>query len=111
MSDVASQKRIAASLLKCGVNRVWFDPARISDIENAISREDLRGLITDGAIKAHQKKGVSRGRARARIAKRSYGHCKGAGKRKGAAGARNASKTAWAQKRRALRRVFVQLGE
>ena len=83
MSDVASQKRIAAAVLKCGVNRVWFDPARISDIENAISREDLRGLITDGAIKAHQKKGVSRGRARARIAKRSYGHCKGAGKRKG----------------------------
>ena len=44
MSDVASQKRIAAAVLKCGVNRVWFDPARISDIENAISREDLRGL-------------------------------------------------------------------
>ena len=83
MSDVVSQKRIVASILKCGVNRVWFDPARISDIENAISREDLRGLVTDGAIKARQKKGVSRGRARSRIAKRSYGHCKGAGKRKG----------------------------
>ena len=49
MSDVASQKRLSASILKCGVNRVWFDPERISDIENAISREDLRGLITDGA--------------------------------------------------------------
>jgi ribosomal protein L19E len=77
MSDVASQKRIVASVLKCGVNRVWFDPSRISDIENAISREDLRGLVTDGAIKARQKKGVSRGRARARIAQRSYGHRKG----------------------------------
>ena len=109
MSDVASQKRIVASLLKCGVNRVWFDPARISDIENAISREDLRGLITDGAIKAHQKKGVSRGRARSRIAKRSYGHRKGAGKRKGASGARNPSKTAWVQKIRAIRKVLVEL--
>jgi large subunit ribosomal protein L19e len=109
MSDVASQKRIAASILKCGVNRVWFDPARISDIENAISREDLRGLVTDGAIKAHQKKGVSRGRARARIAQRSYGHRKGAGKRKGAAGARNPSKTAWVQKIRAIRKVLVEL--
>ena len=56
MSDVAGQRRIAASILKCGVNRVWFFPERLSDIENAISREDLRGLITDGAIKAHQKK-------------------------------------------------------
>ena len=82
MSDVANQKRVSAAILKCGVNRVWFDPARISDIENAISRDDLRNLITDGAIKAHQKKGVSRGRARIRTAQRSYGHRKGAGKRK-----------------------------
>jgi len=111
MSDVASQKRIAAAILKCGVNRVWFDPSRLSDIGNAISREDLRGLVTDGAIKARQKKGVSRGRARARIAQRSYGHRKGAGKRKGAAGARNPSKTAWVQKIRAIRKVLVDLRE
>ena len=109
MSDVASQKRVAAAILKCGVNRVWFDPARISDIENAISREDLKGLITEGVIKARQKKGVSRGRARARIAQRSYGHRKGAGRRKGAAGARNPSKTAWVQKIRAIRKVLVEL--
>ncbi|MFA5267595.1 MAG: 50S ribosomal protein L19e [Methanoregula sp.] len=109
MSDVASQKRIVASVLKCGVNRVWFDPSRLSDIENAISREDLRALIADGAIKARQKKGVSRGRARARIAQRSYGHRKGPGKRKGAAGARKPSKTAWVQKIRAIRKVLVEL--
>ena len=109
MSDVASQKRIVASVLKCGINRVWFDPSRLSDIENAISREDLRALITDGAIKARQKKGVSRGRARARIAQRSYGHRKGPGKRKGAAGARKPSKTAWVQKIRAIRKVLVEL--
>jgi large subunit ribosomal protein L19e len=109
MSDVASQKRIVASVLKCGVNRVWFDPARLSDIENAISREDLRALVTEGAIKARQKKGVSRGRARARIAQRSYGHRKGPGKRKGAAGARKPSKTAWVQKIRAIRKVLVEL--
>lgn len=111
MSDVASQKRIAAAILKCGINRVWFDPERISDIENAISREDLRGLVTEGVIKARQKKGVSRGRARARIAQRSYGHRKGPGKRKGAAGARHPSKTAWVQKIRAIRKVLVELRE
>jgi len=109
MSDIASQRRIVAAVLKCGVNRVWFDPARLSDIENAISREDLRALVTEGAIKARQKKGVSRGRARARIAQRSYGHRKGAGKRKGAAGARKPSKTAWVQKIRAIRKVLVEL--
>ena len=111
MTDVASQRRIAASILKCGVNRVWFDPERLTDIENAISREDLRGLITDGAIKAHQKKGVSRGRARVRTAQRAYGHRKGVGKRKGAQGARTPSKRAWIQKIRAIRKSLVALRE
>ncbi len=111
MTDVAIQRRIAASILKCGVNSVWFDPERLSDIENAISREDLRGLITDGAIKAHQKKGVSRGRARVRTAQRAYGHRKGVGKRKGALGARTPSKRAWIQKIRAIRKALVALRE
>jgi large subunit ribosomal protein L19e len=109
MSDLASQKRIVAAILKCGVNRVWFDPGRLSDIENAISREDLRGLVADGAIKARQKKGVSRGRAREKIAKRSYGHCKGPGRRKGAAGARHPGKRSWIQKIRAIRKALVTL--
>ena len=111
MSDLASQKRIVATILKCGVNRVWFDPERLSDIENAISRQDLRGLVTEGAIKARQKQGNSRGRARAHMAKRSYGHCKGPGRRKGAAGARNASKRAWIQKIRAIRKALIALRE
>jgi large subunit ribosomal protein L19e len=109
MTDLASQRRIAASVLKCGTNRVWFDPDRLADIENAISREDLRGLITDGAIKARQKKGVSRGRARIRTAQRAYGHRKGVGKRKGAVGARTPSKRAWIQKIRAIRKALVAL--
>lgn len=109
MSDLASQKRIVASILKCGVNRVWFNPERLSDIENAISREDLRRLVADGAIKARQKKGVSRGRARIKIAKRSYGHCRGPGRRKGATGARSPGKRAWIQKIRAIRKALVAL--
>jgi large subunit ribosomal protein L19e len=111
MSDLASQKRIVAAILKCGVHRVWFDPERLSDIENAISREDLRGLVVDGAIKARQKKGVSRGRAREKIAKRSYGHCRGPGRRKGAAGARHPGKRSWIQKIRAIRKALAALRE
>lgn len=109
MSDLASQRRIAAAVLKCGVHRVWFDPDQMAEIENAISREDVRKLVGDGVIRAHAKKGVSRGRARARIAKRSYGHCKGPGRRKGAKGARTPSKRVWIQKIRAIRKVLVEL--
>lgn len=109
MSDVSNQKRISASLLKCGVNRVWFDPERIADIQNAISRDDVRELIDDGAIRAHQVKGVSRGRARVKIAKRAYGHCKGPGRHRGAKGARNPRKRQWIQKIRAIRKTLVEL--
>ncbi|MCQ8893448.1 MAG: 50S ribosomal protein L19e [Methanolinea sp.] len=109
MTDLATRRRIAASLLKCGVNRVWFDPERLSDIQNAISREDVRKLIEEGAIVARQVRGNSRGRARALMAKRSYGHCKGPGRRKGAIGARNPHKRQWIKKIRALRRTLAEL--
>ena len=69
-----------------------------------MSREDIRNLIEEGAISSHQKKGISRGRARARIAKRAYGHCKGPGRRSGAKGARTPSKTQWIKKIRAQRK-------
>jgi large subunit ribosomal protein L19e len=104
MSNLSNQKRLAASVLACGVNRVWFDPERATDIEGAISRDDVRTLIKEGVIRAEQKKGVSRGRARERDAKRSYGHRKGPGKRRGAAGARRPSKTQWIQRIRAIRK-------
>ena len=84
MSDLASQRRIAAAVLGCGVNRVWINPEKLSEVQSAMSREDIRNLIEEGAISSHQKKGISRGRARARIAKRAYGHCKGPGRRSGA---------------------------
>lgn len=106
MSDLKNQKRIAAEVLKCGVNRVWMDAERETDIENAISRDDMRALIEEGAIRAHPVKGVSRGRARKKAEKRSYGHCKGSGRRKGAAGARNPKKRQWIRKIRAIRRVL-----
>jgi large subunit ribosomal protein L19e len=111
MTDIANQRRIAAAIFGCGANRVWFDPDRLTDIQNAISREDIRGLIDEGAIKAHQVKGNSRGRARAKIAKRAYGHCKGPGRRRGAAGARNPTKRQWIQKIRAIRKTLVELKE
>ncbi len=111
MTDVANQRRIAADILGCGINRVWFDPERLSDIQNAISREDIRGLITEAAIKSRQVKGNSRGRARIKIAKRAYGHCKGPGRRRGAAGARNPRKRQWIQKIRAIRKTLTGLRE
>lgn len=111
MTHISGQRRLAAEILKCGLNRIWFNPERISDVQQAISREDIRNLIRDGAIASHQKVGNSRGRARVMMEKRSYGHRKGPGRRKGAIGSRTVSKERWIQRIRAQRQVLRDLRE
>lgn len=64
MTTLNSQRRIAAQLLKIGRNRVWIDPERIEDVEAAMTRDEIRKLLHEGAIKSLPQAGVSRGRAR-----------------------------------------------
>lgn len=109
MADLKNQKRMASLVLGCGRDRVWLDPSKTEDIEKAITREDIRGLIAEGAIKAKKVKGVSRGRARLVAEKRKYGHRKGPGSRKGKKGARTDSKGLWMKKIRALRRKLKEM--
>ncbi|MHA1268735.1 MAG: 50S ribosomal protein L19e [Candidatus Helarchaeota archaeon] len=81
--NLKSQRRIAAEILKIGKNRVWIDPERIDDVSMAITRNDIRSYIKDGAIKARYKKGVSRSRAREIQLKKRLGRRRGPGSRKG----------------------------
>ena len=81
--NLKSQRRIAAKILKIGKNRVWIDPERIDDISMAITRDDIRTYIKDGAIKPRYKKGVSRSRARIIHVKKTQGRKRGEGSRKG----------------------------
>jgi len=97
------QKRTAASLLKCGVNKVRFDPERMNDIEAAITRDDIRSLISDGAIHRIRDKGISRGRGKH---KRSR---KGEGSRKGGAHSKISKKGRWMSKVRPQRRELARL--
>src|SRR3989344_4945269 len=64
-----SQRRIAAQLLKVGLNRIWFDPERLDEIKESITKADIRSLIQDGAIQKKPETGISRGRKRAWILK------------------------------------------
>lgn len=109
MTDLRNQRSIAASVLKIGVHRVWMDPEAAGEISQAITRQDIKELVSSGVIKAKAVKGVSRGRARKLDAKRAYGHRKGHGSRKGAKGARNPRKEQWITKIRALRRKLNEL--
>lgn len=111
MTDLTNQKRVASEVLGCGLHRVWLDPEAAEDIAVAITRADIRELIAAGSIKAEPVKGVSRGRAKERDAKRKYGHRKGHGSRKGKKGARTPSKEQWIKKIRALRKELKQMRE
>jgi len=104
--SLRSQRRIAAQLLKVGANRVWINPERIEDVEVAITREEIRRLIHEGAIKPAPEKGISRVRARILHEKRKKGLRRGTGTRKGSSGARIPQKQAWMQKIRALRKTL-----
>jgi len=107
--DLSNQRRIAASLLKCGLNRVWIDPNRLEDVSDAITRSDVRTLIDSGAIRAMQKKGVSRGRAEYLRAQRAKGRRRGHGSRRGRKGARKPQKEVWIQAIRPIRRRLKEL--
>ena len=64
MVDLKNQKRMAAEVLKCGVNRVWIDPEKMEEVSNCITRADIRTAIMSGTIKAKAKNGTSYGRIR-----------------------------------------------
>jgi large subunit ribosomal protein L19e len=94
---------MAAQILKCGKGRVWIDPDRISDVASAVTRSDVRRLITGGAIKKEPVKAVSRGRARHSDAQRAKGRQRGPGSRKGGSNARFPRKRRWIQLIRPIR--------
>jgi len=98
------QKRLAADLLKCGIHRVKLDPEKLEEISEAITREEIRQLIKDGAIEKKKKKGVSRARVRARKRKK-----RGAGSRKGGKYSRLSRKEQWMRRVRAQRKRLREL--
>lgn len=109
--SLKSQRRLAASILNVGVNRVWIDPERIEDVDVAITREEIKKLIHEGVIKAAPERSQSRARARAQAAKKRAGRRRGPGTRKGGKYSVVSRKTRWMSRIRALRRKLRSLRE
>ena len=107
--SLKAQKRIAAEILKCGENRIYFDPYLIEDIKMAITREDVRNLIKEGVIKKKYKKGISKYRKIINHERKKRGRARGLGKRKGSKNARNPKKTVWMRRIRPQRRELKKL--
>ncbi len=109
--NLTTQKRLAADILKIGVNRVWIDPDHSEEVSQAITREGVKKLIADGTIKARPKKGISSYRSKKIAEQKSKGRRKGRGSIKGAKGARNPKKKAWMTTIRALRTDLKDMRE
>ena len=109
MTDLKAQRRMAADVLSVGKSRVWLDPDEQGEIAEAITREDIPELVDQGIIRAKDAKSNSKGRARSRAEKQSYGHRKGPGSRKGRSGGRKDEKDEWVSRIRAQRRRLREL--
>jgi len=109
MTNLSSQRRLAAEILKVGQNRVWIDPERMDDVEGAITREEVKKLIHEKVIVSLPEKGVSRSRAKTVRRKKGVGRRKGPGSRTGSARAKISKKEAWMSRIRSLRKKLREL--
>jgi len=107
--SLKAQKRMAAEILKCGENRVYFDPYLIDEIKMAITREDIRNLVKEGIIIKKYKKGNSKYRKNLLHERKKKGRARGIGKRKGTKGARFPKKKKWMNRIRPQRRELKKL--
>ena len=111
MPSLKLQKRLAASVLKCGKKRVWMDPNESNEIGLANSRKTIRKLYKDGLIMRKQVQLHSRARLHKIKEAKSKGRHKGTGKRKGCATTRMPPKIMWMRRIRAMRSLLQKYRE
>jgi large subunit ribosomal protein L19e len=100
--NIAKKRDLVARILGVGANRIRFEPDRLEDIADSITRDNIRSLVKSGAIWTVQPRGTSRGRA---IKKRSVWkvHGKGPGSKKGKKTARVGKKEVYVIRTRSMR--------
>ena len=80
MKTLKAKKTMAAKVLGVGTNKVWFDPLRLNEIKEAITKHDIQDLIKDGAIKKHPTIGNKRRSGRIRLKRKLKGRRRNEGK-------------------------------
>ncbi len=95
------QKKLAAKILKVGKSRIWLDPNKKKEIEEAITRADIKKLIQKGYIKVLPEK----------IRKKKEKRKKRVGSRKGSKYSIISRKKRWVFTVRALRKFLKELKE
>jgi large subunit ribosomal protein L19e len=103
--NLKAKKRLASRVTGVGVHRIKFDSDHLDDIADAITRGNIRSLITANTIQIKPFTGTSRGRAQdKKDQKKKRGT--GQGSKQGRKGARVGKKEVYVAKVRALRRLL-----
>jgi large subunit ribosomal protein L19e len=101
--NIRKKRELISRILGVGVNRVRFEPDKLEDVGDSITRENMRSLIGNGTIWTVKTRGTSRARAEAKLGVRRK-HGIGAGSKKGKKSTRVGKKTLYVVRVRAMRR-------
>ena len=107
--NLKNKRKLAARLLDVGSDRIWVDSTKINEVKEAITKDDLRSLLSKGSILVKPIRGISRGRIRKSLKQKRKGRRVGPGTRKGKKGARLSAKRVWMNQIRAQRNLFSDL--
>jgi large subunit ribosomal protein L19e len=103
--NLRAKKKLVARVTGVGVHRVRLDSDHLDDVADAITRENIRSLITAKKITIKPIVGTSKGRAQTKKAqKNKRGTTQGS--KKGRKGARVGKKDVYVSKIRSLRRLL-----
>jgi large subunit ribosomal protein L19e len=100
--NIKKKRELVARIIGVGANRIRFEPDRLEDVADSITRDNIRSLVNSGAIWTVKPKGTSRGRS---SDKRSVWkvHGKGSGSKKGKRTARVGKKEVYVVRVRSMR--------
>lgn len=80
MKNLKAKKTMAAKVLGVGLNKVWFDPSRLNEIKEAITKQDIADLIKDKAIKKKPDEGVKRRAGKLKLKRKNKGRKRNEGR-------------------------------
>jgi large subunit ribosomal protein L19e len=107
--ELRKAKELAAKILKVGVGKIHINPEQEKKVKEAMTKDDIRGLIAERIIRKRRDNQQSKGRTRDQKEQKRKGRRRGQGKRKGTKKTRIEKKKTWMSKVRAQRRTLKEL--
>ncbi len=107
--ELKKAKELASQILKVGVGKIYINPKEEAKVKEAMTKDDIRGLIADRIIKKRQDNQQSKARSKRLRIKKQKGRKRGRGKRKGTKKTRREKKKTWMTRVRSQRRTLKEL--